>query len=71
MFIEPSENARIKETVYKKLNGLTFELQEYIARRKDGRLHGSTFPTEAHSSPIYRNEKLNGFRGVIIDITAR
>jgi PAS domain S-box-containing protein len=67
MFIEPSENARIKETVYKKLNGLTFELQEYIARRKDG----STFPTEAHSSPIYRNEKLNGFRGVIIDITAR
>jgi len=60
MFIEPSENARIKETVYKKLNGLTFELQEYIAAEKDG----STFPTEAHSSPIYRNEKLNGFRGL-------
>jgi hypothetical protein len=35
MFIEPSENARIKETVYKKLNGLTFEPEEYNARRKD------------------------------------
>ncbi|MDD1702417.1 MAG: PAS domain S-box protein [Methanoregula sp.] len=66
-FIDPSEHAAVKENVQKSLNGIPFEPREYTARRKDG----STFPVIIYSAPIYKNENLVGFRGVIVDISAR
>jgi PAS domain S-box-containing protein len=40
---------------------------EYLAVRKDG----SLFPVSIYSSPIYRDGRITGVRGVIIDITDR
>jgi len=66
-FIDSSQHARLKENIRKNLNGIVFEPQEYTALRKDG----STFPINIYSSPIYRDNTLAGFRGVVVDITAR
>jgi len=41
--------------------------EEYRAVRKDGR----RFPVSIYSSPIFRNGRVSGVRGVIIDITDR
>ncbi|MDD1683239.1 MAG: PAS domain S-box protein [Methanoregula sp.] len=40
---------------------------EYLAQRKDG----STFPVSIYSSPVLRDGKISGVRGIIIDITDR
>lgn len=40
---------------------------EYLALRKDK----STFPVSIFSSPVYRDGRITGIRGVIIDITDR
>ena len=40
---------------------------EYTALRKDGR----TFPVSIYSSPILRDGKVAGLRGIIVDITER
>ncbi|MFA5268427.1 MAG: PAS domain S-box protein [Methanoregula sp.] len=41
--------------------------EEYLAVRKDG----SLFPVSIYSSPIYRDGRISGVRGVVIDITDR
>jgi PAS domain S-box-containing protein len=66
-FIEPTQRERVKENTGKDVNGKSFEPQEYTAIRKDG----SRFPVMVYSAPVYRNRKLTGFRGVIVDISAR
>ncbi|MDD1682044.1 MAG: PAS domain S-box protein, partial [Methanoregula sp.] len=40
---------------------------EYTAQRKDG----STFPVSIYSSPILRDGRIAGLRGIIVDITER
>jgi PAS domain S-box-containing protein len=40
---------------------------EYTAQRKDG----STFPVSIYSSPILRDGRVAGLRGIIVDITER
>ncbi|WP_128694256.1 hybrid sensor histidine kinase/response regulator [Methanoculleus taiwanensis] len=65
--IEPSQHGRVKEDIRKLLNGVALESQEYTCLRKDG----SKIPVFIDTAPIYRNGSLAGFRGVIIDISAR
>ncbi|MGD9212207.1 MAG: PAS domain S-box protein, partial [Desulfobacteraceae bacterium] len=43
----------------------TLQAIEYSGLRKDG----STFPILFHMAPILKEEKITGFRGVIVDIT--
>ena len=66
-FIIPSQHATVREIVQKQLCGITFEPQEYTALNKEG----STFPVIIYSSPIFKDTTLTGFRGVIVDISAR
>jgi PAS domain S-box-containing protein len=64
--IESSQHEEVLENARKSLEGYSTEPHEYTAIRKDG----SLFPVIIYSTPIYRNETLTGFRGVIIDISA-
>jgi len=64
-FIHPSSHARIKENIQRLVSGIPYELEEYLALRNDG----SSFPVNIYSSPIIRHGKINGFRGVIVDIS--
>jgi signal transduction histidine kinase len=57
----------VKENMQKSVKGIPYEPEEYTALKKDG----SRFPVIIHSSPIYHNNTLTGFRGVIIDISDR
>ena len=47
--------------------GVAAPVTEYLALQKDG----GTFPVSAYSSPIVRNNKVVGLRGIVIDITER
>ncbi|QVV87691.1 PAS domain S-box protein [Methanospirillum sp. J.3.6.1-F.2.7.3] len=66
-FIHPSYHTKVKDNIQKLIDGIPYELEEYLAIRKDG----STFPINIYSSPIYRNGTVTGIRGVIIDISER
>jgi len=61
----PEEAQRIKQNIAKKLRGEEFQDHEYTALRKDGR----TFPVFIYSSPIIREGKQVGLRGIVLDIT--
>ncbi len=63
----PEERERLKQNIGALLNGKRSEGNEYTALRKDG----STFQALIYSSPIVSNDKVTGFRGVVIDITNR
>jgi PAS domain S-box-containing protein len=63
----PKERDRIKQNIQKKLAGMDFEDHEYTALKKDS----STFPVLIYSSPIIRNNKPAGLRGLILDISER
>lgn len=66
-FIHPSSHGRIKENLQRLLSGIPYEQEEYLAVRNDG----SSFPVNIYSSPIYRDGKITGFRGVIVDISEK
>jgi PAS domain S-box-containing protein len=66
-FIDPSQHGTIKDDMQKFLAGTPFEPREYTAIKKDG----STFSAIIYPGPVYRNKTLSGFRGVIVDISAR
>ena len=66
MFI-PEDRERAKKNVQRKLSGEKFSGTEYTALRKDG----STFPVMIYSSPIIRENKPVGLRGIVVDITER
>ncbi|MFA4861398.1 PAS domain S-box protein [Methanoregula sp.] len=65
--IDPAKHADVRDSMLKILHGISFEPKEYIGLRKDG----SRFPIVIYSSPIYRNKTLDGFRGIVMDISAR
>jgi PAS domain S-box-containing protein len=58
---------RVKENFAKHAQGYKIADNEYIAVRKDGTI----FPVIIYPSPVFQNELLIGFRGIIIDITLR
>jgi len=66
-FISPSQHADVREMVQKHLTGVSFEPREYTAVRKDG----NTFSVLIYSSPIFKDNSCTGFRGVVVDISAR
>jgi PAS domain S-box-containing protein len=66
--IAPVDRQRAEEALRGVLDG-TRQMghgEEYLARRKDG----DTFPVSIYSSPVIRDGKIKGHRGIIIDITA-
>jgi len=63
--IDPGQHAGFRGCAGNLLSGISFEPNEYTAIRKDG----STFPVVVYSSPIYRNRKITGFRGIAVDIS--
>jgi PAS domain S-box-containing protein len=66
-FIAPDDKKRAGENIEKIFRGIKRGPFEYIALRKDG----SEFPVATYSSPIIRDGKPVGLRGIIIDITER
>ena len=65
--IDPSEHAKMRDSVQKSLNGIPFEPNEYTVFGKDG----STFPVIIYSAPLHRKNILSGFRAVVVNISAR
>jgi len=63
--IVPEDRERAKKNIRRKLSGEKFCGSRYTALRKDG----STFHVMIYSSPIIRENKPVGLRGVVIDIT--
>lgn len=66
-FIAPEDRERTLENIRRRLTEKLLTGNEYTAMRKDG----STFPAIIYSSPIMRNNRPVGLRGVLIDITER
>ncbi len=65
--IAPRDRDRAGENIAKVLNGTGTPLKEYTGLRKDG----STFPALIRSTPIRKDGRVVGLRGLIIDITDR
>ncbi len=61
----PEDCDRVKRDIQRMLNGEKSRGPEYTAKRKDG----STFPILVYSSPIIHENKPEGLRGIIIDLT--
>nr|WP_319376248.1 PAS domain S-box protein [uncultured Methanoregula sp.] len=66
-FIDPAQHADVRDSMEKLIAGTPFEPKEYTGLKKDG----SRFPVLIYSSPVYRNKILAGFRGIVLDISAR
>ena len=61
MFV-PEDRNRLEENIQRILGGEELGINEYTAQRKDG----SRFPVLIHSSPIIRDNKPAGLRGIVI-----
>lgn len=66
MFI-PEEREHIRQNLRRKLQDEPFWDHEYTALKKDG----TTFPALVYSTPIIRDGKAMGLRGILVDITER
>jgi PAS domain S-box-containing protein len=67
--IAPRDRERVEDVFYRIIKeGVRPDVnREYMALRRDG----STFPVSIYSSPVIRNEKVVGVRGIVIDNTDR
>jgi PAS domain S-box-containing protein len=63
----PEDRNRVKKNVRRRLKGEVIGGIEYTTLRKDG----STFPVLTYSSPIIREGRPVGLRGIAVDITER
>jgi len=61
----PEDRARAKENVNNIVNGKPFKNVEYTAIKKDG----LTSPIMTYTSPIIKDRKITGLRGIIVDIS--
>ncbi len=59
------DRQKILKNFLRKLEGNQFEEHEYVGLKKDG----TKFPVLVYSSPIIRNGKQTGIRGILLDIT--
>ena len=66
-FLIPEDRERAMQNIRKVMNGEKIDPQEYTAQRKDGKI----FPINIYSSPIIKDGRPVGLRGIIIDITMR
>ncbi len=65
--IDPADHERIREKVQRQIRERIVTPAEYTAFRKDG----SRFPVLIYSSPVFKNNMVTGFRGVVLDISER
>ncbi len=65
--IAPQDRERAGRNMLDRMRGERAGHQEYTALRKDG----STFPATVHSTPIVRDGRPVGLRGILIDLTDR
>jgi len=63
----PEDRARAKENINNIVNGKLSENVEYTAIKKDG----LTSPIMTYTSPIIKDRKITGLRGLIVDISER
>ncbi len=63
--LAPEDRARADDNMRARLNGEEGRANEYTALRKDG----STFPVLLRSTPIVRDDRNVGLKGIIVDIT--
>jgi PAS domain S-box-containing protein len=63
----PEDRERARRNVERILRGDDLNGNEYTAQRKDGRL----VPIAVYSSPVFRDGKPVGLRGIILDISQR
>jgi PAS domain S-box-containing protein len=63
--IHPDSVQRVRHNLARLLSGRDFELEEYIAVRKDG----TSLPIKVYSQPIRRGDEIIGVRGVVIDVS--
>ena len=61
----PEDRARAKENINNIVDGKPFENVEYTAIKKDG----LTSPIMTYTSPIIKDRKIIGLRGIIVDIS--
>ena len=66
-FLAPEDIQRAVLSISGVMNGQTIENKEYIAIRKDG----ARFPILIHSTPIYKDSRICGIRGFIVDLTSQ
>lgn len=66
-YIVPEDQARIRQNFLKSMRGEKLGSIEYTVSKKDG----YTFPVIIHSSPIIKDGRPAGLRGIIVDITER
>ena len=66
-FIDPSQHNQVKEHIRRILDNKSSDPTEYTAIKKDK----STFTVLVYASPLSRNTKPAGFRGVMIDISSQ
>jgi PAS domain S-box-containing protein len=65
--LTPEDRARGRENIERLLRGEKEDSNEYTALRRDG----TTFPVMIRSSPIFKDGRVVGLRGFIVDITER
>ena len=63
----PEDQERVAENIRRIIAGENISGQEYTVIRRDG----STFPVMVFLSPIIREDKTIGLRGIVIDMTER
>ncbi|MDB9823030.1 PAS domain S-box protein [Deltaproteobacteria bacterium] len=63
--LSPEDQDKALININRVLNGENLEGNEYMAQRKDG----SAFPVSVHSTPVIRENRITGMRGIIIDLT--
>ncbi len=61
----PEDRKRARENFNRRAQGGEAEEQEYTALTKDGRM----FSASIYATPVLKNGKFDGFRGVVVDIS--
>ncbi len=61
----PEEHKKLKNNISRLTKRKKIVPHEYTLRKKNG----DTFPVYTYTSPIYYNNKLIGYRGIMVDIT--
>ena len=66
-FVVPEDRERAKENIRRRMAGEKTDTSEYTLFRKNG----DTYPAIVKTAPIFSETRLNGLRGLVIDITDR
>ena len=66
-FLVPEDREKAKKNIQRLLAGGSYEPAEYTFVRKDG----TTYPALVRTEPIFSENKVQGLRGLVVDITQR